>query len=67
MESSSSKTLWPETCEVGQIWNTVWLMKQQKDSISRYGKFRFQDSLDINILSRSNMDHCLPEKKHQRS
>jgi len=35
----------------------------QKDSISSYGKFKFKDSLDENILSWSNMDHCLAEKK----
>jgi len=33
-------------------------MKQQKDSISSYGKFKFKDSLERNILSWSNMDHC---------
>jgi len=38
-------------------------MKQQKDSISSYGKFKFKDSLDRNIFSWSNMDHCLAEKK----
>jgi len=34
--------------------------------MSVFGKFKFKDSLDRNILSRSNMDHCLAEKKiHQ--
>jgi len=33
-------------------------MKQQKDSISSYGKFKLKDSLIRNIL-----DHCLSEKK----
>jgi len=34
-------------------------MKQQKDSISSYGKFKFKDSLARNMLSKSNIDHCL--------
>jgi len=32
------------------------------DSMSINGKFKFKDSLARNILSRSNMDHCLAEK-----
>jgi len=31
--------------------------------MSVFGKFKFKDSLDRNILRRSNMDHCLAEKK----
>jgi len=37
-------------------------MKQQKDSISIYGKFKVKDSLDRNLLSRSDMEHYLAEK-----
>jgi hypothetical protein len=43
-------------------WTTVWLKKYQKESISIYGKFKFNDSLDKNMLSRSNMDHCLADE-----
>jgi len=64
MESSSSKTLWPETCEVGHIWTTVWLGKKtSKELMSIYGKVKVKNSLDRNLLSRSNMDHCLSGKK----
>jgi len=65
MESSSSKTLWPETCEVGQIWTTVCLEKKtSKELMSIYGKFKVKDSFDRNLLSWSNMDHCLSGKKN---
>jgi len=41
--------------------------KHRKESKSICGKIKFKDSLARNMLSRSNMDHCLAEKKHQRS
>jgi len=43
---------------------TLWLKKKtSKELMSVFGKFKFKDSLERNILSRSNMDHCLAEKK----
>ncbi len=32
-----------------------------------YGKFRFKDSLTRNMLSRSNMDHCLADETQKES
>jgi len=51
-KDSLSKTLWPEICQVGQIWTTVWLKKHQEESVSIYGKFKFNDLLDRNMLCR---------------
>jgi len=38
------------------------LKKNQRDTMSIYGKFKFKDSLERNMLSRSNMDHCLADE-----
>jgi len=38
---------------------TVGLKKHKRDTMSLYGKFKFKDSLERNMLSRSNVDHCL--------
>jgi len=36
--------------------------KQQKDSMSIYGKFNFKDSMARNMLSWSKIDHCLADE-----
>jgi len=36
--------------------------KQQKESKSIYGKFKFKDSLARNMLTWSKMDHCLADE-----
>jgi len=41
---------------------TVWLKKHHRVLMSIYGKFMFKDSLERNMLSRSNMDHCLADE-----
>jgi len=43
--------------QTGSISSSQKDSKQQKDSMSIYGKFKFKDSLARNMLSWSKMDH----------